>query len=178
MGDVAAPRRGIYVALGGNVPWQGRSCADVLVQALGSFPDIGLQVVAASRAWASPAWPAGADAPEYANAVAQVDTALGPAAVLAGLHALEARFGRVRSTPNAPRTLDLDLVDYRGLIRADGPVRLPHPRCATRAFVLAPLAEIAPRWRHPVTGARIDRLLARTDRTGLRPMGPLIAKPD
>jgi 2-amino-4-hydroxy-6-hydroxymethyldihydropteridine diphosphokinase len=168
VGNVAATRRGIYVALGGNVPWQGRISADVLRHALGSFPDIGLQVLAVSRIWESPAWPEGSGAPAYANAVAHVDTTLAPAQVLDGLHALETRFGRVRSEPNAPRTLDLDLIDYRA--RIEGHPRLPHPRCDARAFVLVPLAEVAPRWRHPVTGVRIDRLLRRVDRTGMRPV--------
>lgn len=168
---VAATRRGIYVALGGNVPWQGRSSADVLRLALGSFPEIGLQVLHVSRFWESPAWPAGSGAPAFVNAVAHVDTARAPSGLLEGLHELEARFGRVRSEPNAPRTLDLDLIDYRARI-ATHPV-LPHPRCAARAFVLVPLAEIAPRWRHPVSGMRIDRLLRRVDRTGMRPLTAL-----
>ena len=168
VGNVAAVRRGIYVALGGNVPWQGRISADVLRLALGSFPDIGLQVLAASRIWESPAWPEGSRAPAYANAVAHVDTALGPSQVLEGLHVLEARYGRVRSERNAPRTLDLDLIDYQS--RLSSYPMLPHPRLAGRAFVLVPLAEIAPRWRHPVTGMRIDRLLRRADRTGMRPL--------
>src|SRR5258708_39642910 len=76
-----------------------------------------------------------------------------PAGLLALLLDVEARFVRIRepATRNAPRTLDLDLIDYNGVIRAAAPV-LPHPRAVERAFVLRPLAEIAPNWRHPESG--------------------------
>ena len=90
-----------------------------------------------------------------------VETSLAPNALLARLHAVEAEFGRVRRQVNAPRTLDLDIVDYAGLVSApgDSPI-LPHPRLADRAFVLLPLAEIAPGWRHPATGVSITELIA------------------
>jgi len=75
------------------------------------------------------------------------------------LHGVETALGRLRSAPNAPRTLDLDLLDYEGRIMA-GEVVLPHPRMAERSFVLVPLAEIVPDWRHPVTGLGVGELLA------------------
>ena len=101
------------------------------------------------------------DQPWFVNAVAAVDTALGPAALLDGLLAVERRFGRVRKGRWEARALDLDLLDYRGLVR-DGtpPPELPHPRLAGRAFVLLPLAEVAPEWRHPVTGIAVAALIA------------------
>jgi len=88
--------------------------------------------------------------------------------LLARLHAVEAEFGRERGRINAPRTLDLDVIDYDGLISAGGetPI-LPHPRLADRAFVLLPLMDIAPDWRHPVTGAAIGDLV----RALPRPLG-------
>jgi len=82
-------------------------------------------------------------------------------ALLDALLALEARFGRRRGARNAARTLDLDLLDYDGLRLATPRLLLPHPRLAARRFVLAPLAEIAPGWRHPSLGRRADALLAR-----------------
>ena len=83
-------------------------------------------------------------------------------ALLAELHAVEEAFGRVRTVPNAARLIDLDLLDFHGEIAAGGPGRatLPHPRMADRAFVLRPLADLAPDWRHPVTGPPIAALLA------------------
>jgi len=83
-----------------------------------------------------------------------------PAALLAALQAIEARFGRVRPYPNAPRTLDLDLLDLDGLVRAAPDPMLPHPRLHQRAFVLAPLLDVAPGWRHPRLGLKAAELLA------------------
>ena len=102
------------------------------------------------------------DQPWYFNAVAEISTDLPADRLLAELHAVEEEFGRVRSAPNAPRIIDLDLLDYRGEIAAGGPGKatLPHPRMIGRAFVLRPLADLAPDWRHPVSGASIQALVA------------------
>jgi 2-amino-4-hydroxy-6-hydroxymethyldihydropteridine diphosphokinase len=89
---------------------------------------------------------------------AAVETQLQPFALLRLLHEVETSFGRKRSAPNAPRSLDLDLLDYRGLVQ-EGELVLPHPRLANRRFVLEPLIEIAPEWRHPVTGKTVQSLL-------------------
>jgi 2-amino-4-hydroxy-6-hydroxymethyldihydropteridine diphosphokinase len=83
--------------------------------------------------------------PRFLNAVAKIATRLPPDRLLRACLEIEAEFGRVRSVRWGPRTLDLDLLLYGGLHRADGALRLPHPRMTERAFVLAPLAEIAPR---------------------------------
>ncbi len=82
--------------------------------------------------------------PDFINAVVALDTRLGPRELLEELFALEARFGRERSVKNAPRTLDLDLLLHGDAIINHPALTLPHPRMHERAFVLAPLAEIAP----------------------------------
>jgi 2-amino-4-hydroxy-6-hydroxymethyldihydropteridine diphosphokinase len=103
--------------------------------------------------------PVDAGGPDYLNAVASIDTGLGAHELLAHLHAIEARHGRKRPHVNAPRTLDLDLLLY-GDAQIDTPeLTLPHPRLHTRAFVLAPLAELAPALSIPGRG-RVDALLA------------------
>ena len=101
------------------------------------------------------------DQPWYVNAVAEVATDLAADALLAELHAVEAAFGRARTVANAARPIDLDLLDFTGEVAAGGPGRatLPHPRMAGRAFVLRPLADLAPDWCHPVTGQPIRELL-------------------
>ncbi len=85
-----------------------------------------------------------ADQPDFINAVAKLSTGLAPQALLAALLAVEARFGRERSFANAPRTLDLDLLLYDAATLCEPGLRVPHPRMHQRAFVLAPLVEIAP----------------------------------
>ena len=99
--------------------------------------------------------------PWFVNAVAELATGLDPETLLALLHEVEERFGRARRERNEARVLDLDLLAYGDLVmnRSPGPV-LPHPRLHLRAFVLLPLAELAPSWRHPATGRSIHELIA------------------
>ena len=101
------------------------------------------------------------DQPWFVNAVALLSTDLEPDVLLSRMLDVEARFGRVRGERNAARTLDLDLLDYDGLIVDTARLVLPHPRLHERRFVLEPLHEIAPNWRHPVLGVTAVELLAR-----------------
>jgi 2-amino-4-hydroxy-6-hydroxymethyldihydropteridine diphosphokinase len=128
--------------------------------ALGQLPALGVTVARRSRWYLSEPVPP-SDQPWYVNAIAVVETRLTPAALLTALLALEARFGRRRGAPNAARTLDLDLLDYNGRRSATRRLTLPHPRLHERRFVLAPLVEIAPDWRHPRLALSAIELLAR-----------------
>jgi len=101
--------------------------------------------------------------PDFINAVVALDTRLGPRELLEELFALEARFGRERSVKNAPRTLDLDLLLHGDAIINDPALTLPHPRMHERAFVLAPLAEIAPNLVIPGRGPATALLAACAD---------------
>lgn len=148
----------IYVALGANMPSPVGPPSATLRGALVAMPKHGIEVVAVSRFYRSQAWPSPAD-PPFVNAVATVKTRLGPGELLKALLAIEKGFGRVRKTRNEPRTLDLDLIDYGGLITDTEQLSLPHPRLHERAFVLRPLADIAPQWRHPDTGQSVQVLL-------------------
>ena len=122
----------------------------------------GVEVVAVSGLWRSPAWPEGSGAPDYLNAVAKVRTGLEAEALMALLHKLEAEAGRRRSVRNAPRELDLDLLDYEGRVVA-GELTLPHPRMQSRAFVLLPLWEVEPEWEHPVSGQGVWEMIGRLE---------------
>jgi 2-amino-4-hydroxy-6-hydroxymethyldihydropteridine diphosphokinase len=148
-----------FIALGSNVAGRFASPAEAVETAIRVIQDIEIKMVSRSRLYRSAAWPDPAD-PEFINAMISVETSLAPNALLARLHAVEAEFGRERRQVNAPRTLDLDIVDFAGRVSApgDSPI-LPHPRLADRVFVLLPLAEVAPDWRHPVTGAAIGDLI-------------------
>ena len=102
----------------------------------------------------------GSGGPTYVNGVALVETTLEPAKLLALLHRVEAQFERVRTDPGAPRTLDLDLLAFGDAITGPGETpTLPHPRMQERAFVLLPLAEVAPQWRHPASGLGVRGMI-------------------
>jgi len=163
----------ILIAAGSNLPFCGVDSQQIILSAFSSISRFA-DVYCISPLYQTPAWPDPAD-PPFVNAVASIGGSLSPAALLAALHAVEAGFGRCRNappnTPNAPRTLDLDLLAYHELVTSaparQGP-QLPHPRLAAREFVLAPLCEIAPGWRHPVTGKTAKSMLEALERRDAR----------
>jgi 2-amino-4-hydroxy-6-hydroxymethyldihydropteridine diphosphokinase len=149
----------ILVALGANLPSpvHGAPVA-TLTAALAALADQGVEIVARSRWYRTAPVPA-SNQPWYVNGVAVVSSELTPAPLLTLLHATEATFGRVRQAMNSPRLIDLDLLAYNDRVEDGWPV-LPHPRLHQRAFVLLPLRDVAPAWRHPATGADIATMLA------------------
>jgi 2-amino-4-hydroxy-6-hydroxymethyldihydropteridine diphosphokinase len=163
----------ILIGLGANLPSSAGPPESTILAALAALESHDVHIVARSRLYVSEPVPP-SDQPLFVNAVAIVTTTLTPERLLARLHEIEASFGRVRRERNEARTLDLDLLDFNALVRDSGvaPV-LPHPRLDRRAFVLAPLADIAPEWHHPVSGRDAAELLAGLpdpDRAGARPM--------
>jgi 2-amino-4-hydroxy-6-hydroxymethyldihydropteridine diphosphokinase len=141
----------IIVALGGNLPGRFTSVRALLEAALDQFPVAGLTVLKRSSWWRSASWPDPAQ-PDYLNGLALVETAQDPRETLRTLRGIEVTFGRERLRPNAPRTLDLDLVAHGRAVIDEADLVVPHPRAADRLFVIGPLAEIAPDWTHPVLG--------------------------
>jgi 2-amino-4-hydroxy-6-hydroxymethyldihydropteridine diphosphokinase len=148
----------ILLALGSNLNSNVGPPLRTLHAAIAALRDAGIQVLATSRLYETPAWPNPED-PTYINAVSKVATKLAPDALLAHLHEIERRFGRIRNTTYSPRTLDLDIIDCDGRIET-GPPTLPHPRVEQRGFVLIPLKDVAPDWRHPVSNRSVDELIA------------------
>ena len=149
----------ILIALGANLPGPAGAPADALRAALTRLEERGVKILSVSSFYETPAWPDPGQ-PAFVNAVAAVQTTLQPVELLTLLHGVETDFGRLRSAANAPRTLDLDLLDYDAKVLSTG-VTLPHPRMQERSFVLVPLAQIVPGWRHPVTGESVADLLAK-----------------
>ena len=141
----------VLIALGSNLSGGFDSSKALLEAAVARLSAVGLRVVKRSAWWRSAAWP-DPTAPDYLNGLAIVETGLGPAQVMAVLADIEREFGRERAERNAARTLDLDLIAHGRTVLAGPDLILPHPRAAERLFVMGPLAQIAPAWRHPVSG--------------------------
>ncbi|WOI54251.1 2-amino-4-hydroxy-6-hydroxymethyldihydropteridine diphosphokinase [Parvularcula sp. LCG005] len=151
----------IHVGVGSNKTfWQAPS-AELVHGAYAALQCLGTDAVM-SPLYRSAAWP-DATQPPYVNAVVRLSTSLPPQAVLVALQAIEAAFGRVRfddpARRYAPRTMDLDLLDYEGVVQADTALTLPHPAIAQRDFVLLPLRDVTPKWQHPVTGQGIGAMI-------------------
>jgi 2-amino-4-hydroxy-6-hydroxymethyldihydropteridine diphosphokinase len=149
----------ILIGIGSNLPSASGGPAATCLAAVEAVAAKGLRVVALSP-WYETAPVPVSDQPWFVNGVAQIDTKLDPGAVLALLHATERDFGRERGQIGAARTLDLDLLAYNELIQVSGAPLLPHPRLQDRAFVLYPLRDIAPDWRHPGLGKTAGELAA------------------
>jgi 2-amino-4-hydroxy-6-hydroxymethyldihydropteridine diphosphokinase len=119
----------------------------------------GLELRAASRLWRSEPWGL-REQPEFVNAAVLLGSAVGPRELLALLQEEERRAGRRRGRRFGPRILDLDLLAYGNVVVAEPGLSLPHPAIPERTFVLEPLGEVAPEWRHPLTGRSAAELLA------------------
>jgi 2-amino-4-hydroxy-6-hydroxymethyldihydropteridine diphosphokinase len=152
----------ILIALGSNQPGPWGSPTASVERALTELAISPLRCLRASSLIVTA--PFGmTDQPDFVNAVALIETGLQPQRLLACLHAIEARAGRKRGIKWGPRTLDLDIIDYDGRkINEKNPaLNLPHPGIAGREFVLRPIAEIAPQWRHPVSHLTAAEMLER-----------------
>lgn len=180
------------VALGGNLKGQMDSPIAQIDTAIAEISSADLGLCAISRYWRTPAFPPGSG-PDFVNAAVACQTALAPSEILSRLHEIEERAGRDRVARWAPRVIDLDLLavgdlvlpdaqshnDWRNLpledqkIRAPDTLIVPHPRLQDRAFVLVPLADIAPDWRHPVLGQSVAQMLAALPAEDLRQITPI-----
>jgi 2-amino-4-hydroxy-6-hydroxymethyldihydropteridine diphosphokinase len=151
----------ILVAIGANLPGpQGQRPLDTCRAAAAALAHLpGLRLDAVSPWYITAAQPPSGQ-PDYVNGVARLTGEADPAWLLARLNAIEAAAGRRRGVPNAARTLDLDLIAMGELVRDRPDPVLPHPRAHERAFVMVPLADVAPAWRHPRLRRSVAELIA------------------
>ncbi|MGR3716685.1 MAG: 2-amino-4-hydroxy-6-hydroxymethyldihydropteridine diphosphokinase [Thermohalobaculum sp.] len=183
----------VLFSLGANVASPGSSLVEMLESALDLVGNTDrITLGRRSRWFRTPAFPPGSG-PDFVNAAAVLETSLDPESVLAALHGAEEELGRVRPARWAPRVCDLDLIAMEDAVLPDretlarwmaldlgqaqtvAPPRLilPHPRMHERGFVLAPLADIAPQWRHPATGLTVAEMLAALPEDALAEIRPL-----
>ena len=182
------------IALGANLPFDDRSPLDTLRSAINTFPKVNLAMPSVSRFFATPCFPPGAG-PDYVNAAAllQVEPQVTAMELLSRLHQVEAMFGRERKQRWGMRTLDIDLLALGDLVLPDAATQtkwrnldptlqahetpadliLPHPRLQERAFVLVPLAEVAPDWCHPLLNLTVAQMVAALPAVDLTEMRPL-----
>jgi len=151
----------VYLALGSNL---GDRPANLLA-ALQALPPAVLPLEA-SPVYQTPPW-GYTDQPAFLNQVVRAHTDLSPMDLLKYLKDLETRLGRQPNFRNGPRQIDLDILFYDNLVQVTQELTLPHPRLPDRAFVLVPLADLAPGLRHPVSGRTVREMLAAVDRTGI-----------
>lgn len=166
------------LSLGGNQPSKIGSPKETLTFALRSLASRGAIILRESSFYSNPAFPKGSG-PDFVNSVAVIDSQYKPSELLEILHEVEAECGRRRDVRWGPRTLDIDLIDFAGRVLPDHQVYhrwsdlspedqgkltpehliLPHPRVQDRAFVLVPLSEVLPDWKHPVSGLSVAEML-------------------
>lgn len=151
----------VYLALGTNL---GDRAAN-LRSAIAALPPV-VRARACSPIYETPPWGV-TDQPAFLNQVVEVETDLPPLDLLHHIKSLETRMGRQPGARYGPRLIDLDVLLYDDLILDSTELTIPHPRLAERAFVLVPLADLAPQLLHPVSGKMISQLLSGVDRTGI-----------
>lgn len=167
------------IALGSNATSSHGDPKATLTAALATIPNVAVDILAKSQIFRTPAFPPGSGA-DFANAAIKVETSLSEYELLHHLHSIEADFGRTRRIRWDARVLDLDLLAMGDRVlpsrnaflrwknmsleeqmqEAPDQMILPHPRLQDRSFVLVPLAEVAPNWRHPVLGCSVQEMLA------------------
>ncbi|MCC7305465.1 MAG: 2-amino-4-hydroxy-6-hydroxymethyldihydropteridine diphosphokinase [Alphaproteobacteria bacterium] len=148
----------ILIAFGANLPSRHGPPEQTFEAVKCALASAGVEVAKSSGLWHTAPVPVSSQ-PWYKNAVVEVKTGLGAFELLELLQRIEKDFGRADAAANAPRCIDLDLLAYNEAVINEDNLALPHPRMQERGFVLYPLAQVAPRWRHPVLQKTVNEML-------------------
>jgi 2-amino-4-hydroxy-6-hydroxymethyldihydropteridine diphosphokinase len=160
----------ILIAIGANLPGLlGVTADETCRQAAAAIAQLPGLIFRSLSGWYRTAPVPKSDQPDYCNGIIRMEGQVAPEVLLADLQAIETRFGRVRSAANAARTLDLDIIDLNGIIRAVPDPVLPHPRAHLRAFVLRPILDVAPGWHHPALHSSVTSLLVDLPQQSIEP---------
>ncbi|APO85724.1 2-amino-4-hydroxy-6-hydroxymethyldihydropteridine diphosphokinase [Donghicola sp. JL3646] len=185
-------RRNVLIALGSNVTSLSSSPEQLLSESMDEISKSVGKIYFRSKNYRTPCFPAGAG-PDFANAVIRVETELDIPGILEALHRIEADFGRVRTVRWGQRTLDLDLLAADDVVCPDeatlnqwinlsldrqmaetpDQLLLPHPRLQDRAFVLVPMADVAPDWKHPILAKTVLEMLEQLPRDEIDQVVPI-----
>ena len=160
---------GIYLGIGANLSISGHdNPKSGCLAAIDFLTADGAITLDAISPWYRTAPVPVSDQPWFYNAVLKIKTELSPSDLIQRIHNVEAEMGRVRLVRNEARVIDIDIIDYSGLINKSNPI-LPHPRMHQRAFVLYPLRDVASDWVHPVSGLGIEDLIAGLEDQNIHP---------
>jgi len=160
----------ILIAIGANLPGPFQQTAEetcrLAAAAIKALPNLRFRALSG---WyrTAPIPPSGQ--PDYCNGMIRMEGAVPPEVLLQELQTIEVSFGRVRGAANAARTLDLDIIDMNGIIRAVPDPVLPHPRAHLRAFVLRPILDVAPGWHHPALQSSVTSMLVDLPQQNIEP---------
>ena len=158
----------IIIGVGGNINSEdGIHPVEICNKAINSFHHYSIEVKKQSKWYNSEPIPK-SDQPNFFNCVVIASTKLNEYDVLKFLHKIEAEFGRRRNKVNAPRSIDLDLIDYSNKVSKNNKLIIPHPRAHLRKFVMGPLAEINPNWIHPILKVNVLDILKKLDKQKLK----------
>jgi 2-amino-4-hydroxy-6-hydroxymethyldihydropteridine diphosphokinase len=160
----------ILISVGANLPGlDGTSPKNTCIEAVAAIKSLPRLRFTTLSAWYRTAAMPKSDQPPYCNGIVRLEGDIGPEALLGLLQEIETRLGRVRRIVNDPRAIDLDIIDLNGIIKATNAPILPHPRAHLRAFVLRPILDVAPNWRHPTLHQGVAYLLASLPPQGIEP---------
>lgn len=156
----------VFIALGSNLGDRAANL-DAAIEAM--EPDVHPRQC--SPVYETPPW-GYLDQPKFLNQVIEAETSLSPARLLEYLKRIEVKVGRKETFRFGPRMIDLDIIFYNGEVIDSPPLIIPHPRLAERSFVLMPLADLAPDYRHPILGDSVSEMLAKVDTKGIIIISP------